>query len=133
VIAQWYSSGVRAGCSEVRVPVVAGDFSLHHRVQTGFVGSTQPPIRWVPGALPLGVKRPAVEADLLPPSSAEVKECMHLYLHSPNTPSRRGAQFKKEAEGQLYLYLITHLHLVSRSRMSGAVPLLPNTSSWRSA
>jgi hypothetical protein len=26
-----------------------------------------------------------------PPSSAEVKEWMELYLHSPNTPSWRGA------------------------------------------
>jgi hypothetical protein len=27
----------------------------------------------------------------LPPSSAEVKECVELYLHSLNTPSWRGA------------------------------------------
>jgi hypothetical protein len=27
-----------------------------------------------------------------PPSSAEVKEWVELYLHSPNTPSWRGAQ-----------------------------------------
>jgi len=43
---------------------------------------TQPPIQWVPGALSLGVKRP---------SSAEVKEWVELYLHSPNTPTLRGA------------------------------------------
>jgi len=42
------------------------------------------------------------EADHSPPSSAEVKE---LYLHSPNTPSWRGAQLEG-AQGQLYLYLI---------------------------
>jgi hypothetical protein len=29
-----------------------------------------------------------------PPSSAEVKEWVELYLHSPNTPSWRGAQLK---------------------------------------
>jgi hypothetical protein len=29
-----------------------------------------------------------------PPSSAEVKEWVALYLHSPNTPSWRGAQLK---------------------------------------
>jgi hypothetical protein len=34
-IAQWYSAGLRAGCSGVRVPAGAGNFSLHHRVQTG--------------------------------------------------------------------------------------------------
>jgi hypothetical protein len=38
------------------------------------LGSTQPPIEWVPGALSLGVKRLGREADHSPPSSAEVKE-----------------------------------------------------------
>jgi hypothetical protein len=37
--------------------------------------STQPPS--------LGVKRPGREADHSPPSSAEVKECVELNLHSP--------------------------------------------------
>jgi hypothetical protein len=55
------------------------------------LGPTQPPIQWVPGALSLGVKRLGREADHSPPSSAEVKECVELYLHSPNTPSWRGA------------------------------------------
>jgi hypothetical protein len=32
------------------------------------------------------------EADHSPPSSAEVKEWVELYLHSTNTPSWRGAQ-----------------------------------------
>jgi hypothetical protein len=35
--------------------------------------STQPPIRWVPGPLSLGVTRPGHEADHSPPSRAEVK------------------------------------------------------------
>jgi hypothetical protein len=48
----------------------------------------------VPGALSLGLKRPEREADRSPPSSAEVKECVELYLHSPNTSSWRGAQLK---------------------------------------
>jgi hypothetical protein len=47
------------------------------------LGPTQPPIQWVPGALSLGVKRPGRETDHSPPSSAEVKECQELYLHSP--------------------------------------------------
>jgi hypothetical protein len=58
------------------------------------LGPTQPPIQWVPGALSLGVKRPGREADHLHPSSAEVKEWVELYIHSPNTPSWRGAQLK---------------------------------------
>jgi hypothetical protein len=32
------------------------------------------------------------ESNHSPPSSAEVKEWVELYLHSPNTPSWRGAQ-----------------------------------------
>jgi hypothetical protein len=66
----------------------------------------QLPIQCVPGALSLGVKRPGCEVDHSPPSSAEVKECVEVYLHSPNTPSWRGDQFKK-SQGQLYLYLFT--------------------------
>jgi hypothetical protein len=68
------------------------------------LGPIQPPIQWVPGALSLGVKWLGCEADHSSPSSAEVKECVELYLHSPNTPSWRGDQLKK-AQGQLYLYL----------------------------
>jgi hypothetical protein len=45
----------------------------------------------VPGALSLGVKWPEREADHSHPSSAEVNECVELYIHSPTTPSWRGA------------------------------------------
>jgi hypothetical protein len=64
------------------------------------LGLTQPPIRWVPGALSLWVKRPGREANHSPPSSAEIKECVDLYLRFPNTSSWRGTQ-KKKAQGQL--------------------------------
>jgi hypothetical protein len=47
------------------------------------LGPTQPPIQWVPGALSLGVKQQRHEFDHSPPSSAKVKECVELYLHSP--------------------------------------------------
>jgi hypothetical protein len=66
------------------------------------LGPNQPPVQWVPGALSLSVKRPGRDADHSPPSSAEFKECVELYPHSPNTTSWRGAQLKK-AQGQLYL------------------------------
>jgi hypothetical protein len=46
------------------------------------------------GSLSLEVERQGREADHSSPSSAEVKECVELYLHSPNTPSWRGAQLK---------------------------------------
>jgi len=41
--------------------------------------------------LPLGVKRPGRVADHSPPPSSKVKECVALYLHPPNTFSRRGS------------------------------------------
>jgi hypothetical protein len=63
------------------------------------LGPIQPPIQWVPGTLSLGVKWPGREADQPTPSSAEVKECVELHLHSPNTPSWRGAQLRKEHRG----------------------------------
>jgi hypothetical protein len=47
------------------------------------LGPTQPLIQWVQGALSLRVKRPGREADHLPPSITEVKECVEPFLHSP--------------------------------------------------
>jgi hypothetical protein len=47
------------------------------------LGPTQPPIQWVPGALSLGLKRPGREVDHSLAPSAEIKECMELYLHYP--------------------------------------------------
>jgi hypothetical protein len=73
----------------------AGNISLHHHIQNGS-GSTQPSSQWVPGALSLGVKQLGSEANHSPPSSAEVKECMELFLHSSNMPSWRGTQLKKK-------------------------------------
>jgi hypothetical protein len=64
----------------------------------------QLPIQWVPGALSLGVKRPAREADHSPPSSAKVKECLELYFHSPIRLHGVVLSLKK-AQGQLDLYL----------------------------
>jgi hypothetical protein len=46
------------------------------------VGSTQPPIQWVPGVLSLGVKQPGHEADQSPPKSAKVKK-MWIYTSNP--------------------------------------------------
>jgi hypothetical protein len=37
------------------------------------LGPTQSPVQWVPGALSLGVKRSAREADHSHPSSSEIK------------------------------------------------------------
>jgi hypothetical protein len=64
---------------------------------------TQPPMQWVPGALSLGVKRQGREADHSPPSSAEVKDCVKLYLHSSLIAFMVWCSVK--AQEQLYLYL----------------------------
>jgi hypothetical protein len=61
-ISQWHIAGLGAVWSGIRVPAGAGNFSVHHRVQTGS-GSLQPPLQWVPGALSSGLKRPRREAD----------------------------------------------------------------------
>jgi hypothetical protein len=46
------------------------------------------------------------EADHSPPSCAEVKECVELYFHSPNTPSGRGAQLKKHKDNFNFTFFI---------------------------
>jgi hypothetical protein len=58
--------------SRVLFPAGLGIF-LFTTASRMFLGPTQPPIQWVPGALSLVVKRPGREADHSPPSSAEVK------------------------------------------------------------
>jgi hypothetical protein len=79
--------------SRFRFPAGAGNFSLRHRVQNGSRAHPASYPMGTRGSFP-GVKRPEREADNSPPSSAEVKECVELYLHYSNTPSWRGAQLK---------------------------------------
>jgi hypothetical protein len=84
-----YTSFISAGPqlddwdSRAQFPVGAGNFSLCHHVQNGS-GAHPAPYPMGTRALSLGVKRPGREADHSPPSSAKFKECMELYLHSPN-------------------------------------------------
>jgi len=56
----------------------------------------------------LWIKRPGREADHSPPPNAEVKECVELYLHSPNTPPWRGAELKKGTGTTLPLLYVVH-------------------------
>jgi hypothetical protein len=58
-----------------------GNFLFTTASRTAFE-PTQPPMKWVLEALSLGVKQPGRE-DYSPPSSADVKECVGLNLHSP--------------------------------------------------
>jgi hypothetical protein len=57
--------------TEVRFPAGAG------------IVSSSPPRPVGSGVLSLRVKRPGREADHSPPSSADVKEYVELYIHSP--------------------------------------------------
>jgi len=66
-----------------------GIFLFTTASRTG-LGPTQHPIQWVPGAFSLGVKRLGLEADHSPPSSAEIKEYVELYHHSPHKSSWHG-------------------------------------------
>jgi hypothetical protein len=47
------------------------------------LGPTQPPVKWIPGTLSVGVKRPGRETDHSPPSSAEVKNSWSYIANSP--------------------------------------------------
>jgi hypothetical protein len=93
------------------------------------LGPTQPPTQWVPGALSLGVKRPGREADHSPPSNAKVKEWVELYLHSPNTPSWRGAWL---STGTTLPYTLVGSASVVRSHALRHTPIWRMTnSSWQ--
>jgi hypothetical protein len=74
----------------VRFPAGVGSF-LFDTMSRPALEPTQSSFQCVPGAVSLGIKRPGRGTDRLPPSSAEVKERVDLYLHSPNTFSWRGA------------------------------------------
>jgi hypothetical protein len=98
--AQWYSAGLRAGWW-VRIPAEVGNFS-RHRVQTGSGAHPASYPMGTRGSLPGG----KAAADHSPPCSVEVKDCMELYLHSPNTSSWRGAQLKHRTTLPLHLPLL---------------------------
>jgi hypothetical protein len=64
------------------VPCLYCIFSIFFPASRPALGPTQPPIKWVTGALSLRVKRPGREADHSPPSSAEVKK-ERSYISTP--------------------------------------------------
>jgi hypothetical protein len=66
----------------VRVPESVKNFLFSTSSRLA-LGSTQPPIQWLPGALSPGLKRQGREVDHSPPTSAEVKKNVDLYIHSP--------------------------------------------------
>jgi hypothetical protein len=100
------------------------------------LGPTQSPNQLVKGALSLGVNRSEREADHSPPSSAEIKECVELYLQSPNTPSWCCAQLNhRDNFTLLYLtfiliktYFWAHVHVSFPTKLK---PLNNTTKSVR--
>jgi len=68
----------RAGLGAGRFPGGAGNFSLHHRVQNGSGPHT--------ASYPMGKRGSFLGGRGVILSSAEVKEWVELYIHSPNKP-----------------------------------------------
>jgi hypothetical protein len=127
-------SKIRSSLHTNELEVLNGHIKLGH-IAVGILGKNlvllyffwhYPELLWGPpsllpngyqGLFPWGVKRPGREADHLPPSSAEVKEWVELYLNSYNTSSWRGALLK--AQGQLRtlnIYFNIILPSTTRSR-----------------
>jgi hypothetical protein len=105
-IAQWYSAGY--GLDDPWFDSWRGlGIFLFITTSRPSLGPTQPPIQWVPGAVSLGVKRPGHEADLSPPSSAEVKNAWR-YSSTPQYALIPWCSVK--AQGKLYLYLYLYLY-----------------------
>jgi hypothetical protein len=67
------------------------------------LGPTQPPVRWIPGVLSVGVKSAGRDADHPPASSAEVED-EWSYNSTPQYPFMAWLSVKK-AQNQLYLLL----------------------------
>jgi len=85
----------RTYLSGVRIVVGAGNFSLHHLVQTDS-GSH-------PTSYPVGKKGSSPGGNHSPPSSAEVNAWS--YTSTPKYPSMAWCSVKNKAQGQFDLYL----------------------------
>jgi hypothetical protein len=66
------------------------------------------------------------EADHSPPSSAEVKEWVELYLHSPNRPPWRGAQ-GEHRDNFTFTFLLPFLYEI---RSNIILPSKPRSYEW---
>jgi hypothetical protein len=66
----------------LNIKIFGNEYKLSHCVHTGS-GAHSASYPMGTGSSFLGVKWLGQKADHSPPSSAEVKECMELYLYSP--------------------------------------------------
>jgi hypothetical protein len=89
---------------DVSIPAGAGNFSLHHRVQTGSGAHLASYLMGTSGSFFLAVRRPGFEADRLPSSSAEVKNAWNC---TSTIRYAFMASCSVKAQGQLYLYLFS--------------------------
>jgi hypothetical protein len=87
----------------------AGNFFPRHRVQTGSGPHPASCPMGIRGSFP-GIKRPGRDADHSPPSSAEVKECVELYLHFLNTSSWRSASLSSPEVYKLWISSCNSAH-----------------------
>jgi hypothetical protein len=94
---QWFKSQHRLG------------ICLFITVSRPALGTTQPPIQQVPGALFLGVKRPGREADHSPPSSAEVKNAWS-YASAPQYAFMAGCSIKKKKHRENFSLPLPYTH-----------------------
>jgi hypothetical protein len=102
--AQWYSAGLRAGWSGVRVPARVGNFFLHHRRPDQLWGPLSLLSNGYQGLFP-GVKRPRREVDHSTPSSAEVKNAWR-YTSTPQYAFMAWCSVKSQWQLHLYVYIL---------------------------
>jgi hypothetical protein len=79
-----YSDWLRVGQPRGRIssPVRVKSFTFSTSSRRA-LGSTQPPIQRIPGALSPRVKRPGLEVDHSTPASAEIKQ---MWIYNSNPP-----------------------------------------------
>jgi hypothetical protein len=97
--AQWYNTELQAGWLGVWVPAGAGNFSLHHCVQTGSEAHPASYLMGTRGSFP-GVKWAQHEADHSPPLVPRSKNAWS-YTSTPPI-CLHGMVLSEKAQGQLY-------------------------------
>jgi hypothetical protein len=122
----------------IGVQVSVGGENFHFSVSSRpALGSTQPPIQWVPGALSPRVKWPGSEADHSPPTIAEVSKTW-VYTSTrrsqwprglrrePSSPARTLGSWvwiPLKAWMSVYVYSVSVLFCVSSGLATGWAPV----------